>query len=463
MGKTKKGEPQNHAGAFESAEEALDYARGRLKGHGSVDAWELYVEEEDSLSIESRDGAVESLSSARSMGLAMRVMIGGRVGFSFTNDLFPDSLGRMVEDAVDASAHMSEDSFPGFTPPPDDGWPELAIADPEIANKPREEKIKRAMEIEAAAMAYDPRVTRVRGAEYEESIGRVWIANSRGLYAGYGSTLVSASVEAVAEDNGEAQAAYEFETVHHYDMLDGARVGEDAASKAVGLLGGGPVPSGRYPVVLTPAAAAGIISVLAPSVFGDAVEKHRSWLCGKLGEKVASAAVTVVDDGLLEQGPGAAPFDDEGEPSRRTVVIRDGVLESFIYDVGYGARAGKGSSGNGFRPAYYMPPAVDTTNWMLLPGKVSEAGLVSQVDNGILVQEFLGLHTADPVAGEFSLGVVGRRIEGGKVAAPVLGVAMAGGFSEVLLRIEAVADRMKFWGDTGAPAVLIGEMDISGQ
>jgi PmbA protein len=448
--------------AMAGSEEVLDYTRRLCADAAGVSAWEVYLEEEQSLSIEVREGEVESLTAARSRGLAVRVIRNGRMGFSFTNDFFPAALRETVAQAKAAADHVAINGVSGFTAPPPDGWPALAIEDRSLATVPREAKIERARALEAAALKADPRVKRTRAAEYEEILGRVWVVNSAGLATAGATTLVSASIEVVAEDGDEAQSAYEFETVHYYDMLNEAKVGAEAARKAAALLGGRPLKPGRYPVVLSPEAAAGLISVLAPAVCGDAVAKQRSWLAGRQGKRVASAAVTLVDDGRWEAGPGAFPFDDEGAASRTTTVVRDGVLENFLYDSYYGAQNGPGTTGNGLRAAYYLPPGVDVTNWVLLPGDESEESLIRQVDRGVLIIDFLGLHTADPVTGEFSLGAQGFRIEHGRVGEPVTGIAIAGGLEELLERVEAVADRVRFSEDAGAPAVLIGRLDISG-
>jgi PmbA protein len=422
----------------------------------------LYLEQEEELAIEAREGEVESLTSARTRGLGMRVLCGGRLGFSFTNNLSSAEMELVADRALAAARHMSDDAFPGFVPAPANGLPELKINDTSLAAVPRSEKIKKAMMIEAAALAVDPRVKRVRGAEYQEVSSRVRIINSAGADLESLSTLVSASVEVVAEDRADAQSSYEFETVHYYDMLDVEMVGREAARRAVALLGGGSLAPGQYPVVLSPMAAAALLSVLAPAAFGDAVLKNRSWLAGRQGQAVASKLVTVVDDPLNAAGPGAQPFDDEGSVSRTTTVIAEGVLERFLYDVWYGGRAGVGSSGNGVRGSYAAPPEVSSTNWILLPGRSSESDLIGQVDDGLYVVDFMGLHTADSASGEFSLGAQGFRIVKGKLGDPVARVALAGELEEVLAGVEAVSDTVKFSGDSGSPAVLIGRLDLSG-
>lgn len=222
------------------------------------------------------------------------------------------------------------------------------------------------------------------------------------------------------------------------------------------------MPPGKYPAVLAPNAAAGLIAAIASAACGDAVFKRRSWLANRMGSRVASPAVTIVDDGLWQEGPGAFPFDDEGIRSTRTEVIGEGVLGSYLYDMRYGHRSGAGSTGNGMRPSYYLPPRVDTGNWMLLPGGCGEAVLIGQVEDGLYLQELMGAHTVDQVTGEFSLGACGLRILKGKTAGPVTGIAIAGTLEELLQGVEAVGDRVKFSGDAGSPAILIGKIDVSG-
>jgi PmbA protein len=288
------------------------------------------------------------------------------------------------------------------------------------------------------------------------------IVNSEGVNARASSTLCSGSLEAVAEEHGEAQAADEFETVHHYDKLSVESIGREAARKAAGLLGAGKSKSAKMPIVLDAESACGFLSVLAYAVCADAVDKGRSWLSGKRGEKIASDAVNIVDDALMVDGPGAFPFDDEGTPGGRTFAVREGRLEGFLYNLYYGNKSGVPSTGNGMRSSFYAPPGVDTSNWVLLPGACSQDDLIRQVDDGLYITELLGLHTADPVTGEFSLGASGYRIEKGKLSGPVTGLAMAGTLGEVLQRVRDMARELKFSGDTGSPAVLIEEVDVSG-
>ncbi|MFO8058410.1 MAG: TldD/PmbA family protein [bacterium] len=445
-----------------SPDEAMEEAERLCRQKRSVSGWELYLENEDHLSIEVREGEVESLVSARTNGFSVRVRSGNRIGLAYTNKLFPGSLQEAIDRACESASYLPEDEHNRFGEPGSAELPELDIVDESLDSIDRQEKIKRAETLERSALSYDPRIKRTRGAEYEEIKSEARIKNSEGVNAKGKATLCSGSLEAVAEENGQAQAADEFETVHHYDKLLADEIGAEAARKAAGLLGAGQAPTGKMPLVLDPESAAGFLSVLASAICADAVDKGRSWLSGKQGEKIASSVVNLVDDGLMTDGPGAFPFDDEGTPCGRTFVVRDGRLESFLYNLYYGSKFGVPSTGNGMRSAFYLPPSVDTSNWVMLPGRCECEDLIRKVDAGLYITELLGLHTADPVTGEFSLGASGYRIEKGTLGGPVTGLAIAGSLQEVLYKVADVGCNLKFSGDTGSPAILIEEVDVSG-
>ncbi len=445
-----------------SPDEAMDIAQRICRDKPGLSGWEVYLENEDHLSIEVREGEVESLISARTNGLSVRVKYGNRIGLAYTNKLFPASLQETADRAAESASYLPEDEYACFARPSSSEWPSPDIFDRGLDEIPREEKIRRAERLEKSALDFDPRIKRTRGATYDEITTETRILNSEGVKARAACTLCSGFLEAVAEENGQAQAAEEFETVHYYDKLSVDRIGREAALKATGLLGAGPAPGGKMPVVLDPESAAGFLSILAYAVCADAVDKGRSWLSEKQGEKIASSAVDIVDDGLMAEGPGAFPFDDEGTPSARIYVVRQGRLESFLYNLYYATKAGVQSTGNGMRSSFYVPPGVDTSNWVLLPGKRGLDELIRQVDAGLYITELLGLHTADPVTGEFSLGACGYRIEKGRLSGPVTGLAIAGTLEEVFQRVTEVAGDLKFSGDTGSPAMLIEEVDVSG-
>lgn len=437
--------------------EAMESVRGALRQRG-VGAWEIYLSRERTWNVEVKEQEVESLSAALHSGMGLRVLESGRMGFAYSSDLSPGALAGMVDLARSSAAEVSPDPLYSFAGPDSEPAEPLRIYDGSRAERPESEKIERAKTLEAAALAVDPRLARVRKAEYHESEEEVLLWTSEGLDRRGRSTLCMGSLGAVAEANGDSQIAWELDFSHYYDKLDCAAIGRTAANQAVGLLGAKPVPSRRCPMVLRPEPAAELLGVLA-----EAVLKHRSWLLDRMGRPVAAPMVAIVDDGRCEAAPDAFPFDGEGERCRRTEVVAGGKLNSYLYDRYHGRRMGAAGTGNSQRESFTAPPTVGASCFYLEPGREPGAALVAGLGAGIVVEQLLGIHLADPVTGEFSVGIVGHLVEAGKLAAPVTGMALSGQIGELFAKVEAVGSDLRFFGEMGSPSLLVGDVAFSGR
>ena len=442
--------------------EAMDHACKALSA-GGIGAWELYLHQEQTFNVEVKDQAVESLEGAKHAGMALRLIESGRMGFSYTSDLSPAALEELVARARAAGREVSPDPLFSFAEPDPAPMSQLAIHDSSLAGRPESDKIARAAALESAALAFDPRLKRVRKAEYSETEDEICLWTSEGLQRRDRRTLCLASLGAVAEAGADSQIAWELDFSHLYDKLNVASIGRRAAAKAVGLLGAGPVPSRRCPIVLEPEPAAELLGVLAEAASAEAVVKNRSWLAGKLGQRVASPAVTILDDGRFEDAPDCFPFDGEGERSRRTVVVEDGRLDSFLFDRYRGRQMGAASTGNSRRESFTVPPQVGTSCFFIRPGREEGRALVGQLSRGVLVEQLLGIHLADAVTGEFSVGCVGHLVERGERGAPVSGVVLSGQVGKLFNRVEAVGSDLRFFGEMGSPSLLIGKVALSGK
>lgn len=443
-------------------EQILERTREALDRAG-VDAWEIYFLAEDTFSVEVKEQAVEALQAARHCGLAVRVIARGRMGFAFGSDLGEAAAADLAARATASAAEVSPDENFSFTGPDPDPLPELPLYDPERRSRRPDEKIERAMALEAAAMAEDRRVKRVRKAEYTETEEEVFLWTSHGLRRRCRSTLFRGSLGAMAEGEGDAQIAYEVDFSRFYARLDLAAIGRRAAAKAVSLLGAKPAASRSCPMVLTPETAAELLQVLAAAVSAEAVAKGKSWLADSLGRPILSPVMTVVDDGLHPAAPGSFPFDGEGERSRRTTVFEAGTLNSFLFDRYHARKLGGRSTGNSARAGYAAPPAVGESCFYLEPGRDSAAALISRMGRGVVVEELLGVHLADEVTGDFSLGCVGHLVEGGKIGAPFSGMALAGQLGDLFRAAEAVGNDLRFFGEVGSPSLLVGKVSLSGR
>ena len=250
--------------------------------------------------------------------------------------------------------------------------------------------------------------------------------------------------------------------------LDAEAAGLEAATKAAGLLGAAPCPSGRYTVVFDREVAAAVLSVIAQALSAEAVQKGRSLFAGRVGEQVAAAQVSLVDDGLHPEGMATAIFDDEGVPHEKTPLIEQGVLRGFLQNSYTARKAGDGarSTGNASRGSYRAAPGVAPTNLVLASGAGTLQELFSRVDRGVYVVNVIGLHSgANPVNGQFSVGATGHLIEAGVRGRPVREITIA---SDMLSLLANVVDRaddgrwIPMYGSVLTPSVAIADVTVSG-
>ncbi|MDO8444747.1 MAG: TldD/PmbA family protein [Deltaproteobacteria bacterium] len=424
--------------------------------------FEIYINATSSLSIESKEGKVDSFEVSRQAGASLRVFDKGRQGFSFCTDFGNGGIKRMVDDAALSCQHTTLDEFRVL---PDMGSPipSVSVYDEGMKDVLEEEKIDRAKALERAALSFDMRMKRVRKAAYSEAEYEVYLLNSKGIDVSHKGTYCSASISALAEEGSESEMGSDFDFSRSYKGLDVEKVGRRAAENGVQLLGGRRIKTVRCPVVLENSVAADFLGVLASSFIADSVQKGKSLLAGKIGTTVGSELLNVFDDGLYPGGLGTAPVDGEGLPRQRTPLIQSGILKGYLYDTYSAAKDKVKSTGNAVRGGIKAPPACGLTNLYIEKGDFSRDALFNTAGTGLFVTEVMGMHTANPVSGDFSVGAAGIWIENGKRAYPVKGVAIAGNVMDVLKSVTAVGSDLRFFGKIGAPSLLISDLTISGE
>lgn len=422
---------------------------------------EAYLTAGEELSIEVRDQQVEALTTARDQGLGVRVIYDHRVGFAFTTDFSPAALDACIEQAL-ANARQATADEHNCLPARYPGYPALDLWDPEITSTPLEKKIELAKEIERQARAYDPRVKITESCSYNDSRYLVALANSRGITAAYHAANCGASTFVVAVENGESQTGFGLSYGLKFKNIDPARVGREGAGKAVRMLGARRVNTQRAAVVFDPYVATNFLGVIAPALAADAVQKGKSLFRGRVGQQVAAPVINLIDDGCRPDGIASSPFDGEGVPTEHTVLIEKGVLRCFLHNTYTAARDGVSSTGNGARGSFKTTPEVGTTNFYIEAGSRPPEEIIKEIPKGLYVTEVMGMHTANPISGDFSVGATGIWIEKGELTTPVRGVAIAGNIIGLLEAIDAVADDLTFFGATGAPTIRIASMTISG-
>lgn len=421
---------------------------------------EIYISKSKELTIEVANGQVETLKNAEEHGLGIRVFVDHRLGYAYTSDLSPAALEVALDRAILNAEKTFSDPY-NRLPKPVSDHRELALYDPSIENTPVEEKIQLALDMEKAAKEYDPRVKITESCTYQDSQYLVTLANSEGVLTGYRGAYCGCFAFVVAEENGDAQTGFGLQFELKYADLDPVKVGREAAEKAVRMLGAEKINTQKAPVVLDPYVATNFLGVLAPALSAEAVQKGKSLFAGKLGTQVCSSLISIIDDGALPGAIMSAPFDGEGVSTGRTALIEKGTLKNFLHNSYTAAKDGVTSTGNAVR-SFKSTPEVGTTNFFIEAGSVSRDELLSGIEQGFYVTEVMGMHTANPISGDFSVGASGLWIEKGKLTKAVRGVAIAGNLLSLLEQVDCVADDLTFFVGRGAPTVRIKEMTISG-
>jgi PmbA protein len=435
-----------------------------------LDGYELYESQSSFFDVDSKDAKVDHFEASHSWGMAVRVLNKQRMGFSYITSPRLSRLQATIEDAIAGGAATAPDPCLDIAPALKETPTGLAIFDETLENVPEEAKIEKAMKLEEAARSVDPaRIKKVRKASYQEVRSRKTLVNSNGLRFSYAATFVSVSVTVVAESSEESEVGWDFDYSHFLHDLDVESVGRSAGKKALEKLGGRRIPSGVYPVLLNNRVASEFLSPLTHSFLAEQVHKGKSPLKGRLGETFFSPLLSIVDDGLLPRGVSTSPVDGEGMPRRRTSLVIGGEICGFLYDRCWSNRENLSlagprieSTGNSRRPGINSPPVLGISNFFIDPGQFSSPALMRALDRGVMIEEVMGLHTVDPISGDFSLGCSGYWVERGEKVHPVKSIAMAGNLFELFRNVIAVGEDLRFLGGVGSPSLLIRNLEISG-
>jgi PmbA protein len=443
--------------------EILDTVLERARAKGAPDV-EVFAERSTSRRIKVYRQEVEQLTAAQRCGLGVRVFSGGAVGHAYTSDLSDGALDAVVQRAIDHAAVSDPDEF-AAVPEPAGEPADVHPFDERLTQATDEDRIELAMSVEAAALAADSRVKTVEDTMYADGDGEVFIASSTGMRGSYRANQCYAFAYVLAEEDGQVETGYAYTVGRALEELDPAGCGREAAERACRLLGARKCASMKAPVVLDPFVSAAFFGVLSSALTADSVQKGRSLFAGREGQQVAGEILELVDDGTLADGLDSAPFDGEGTPCRRTPLIGGGVLQGFLYDTYTGRKAGRASTGNGLRGSYSGLPGVRPTNLVVSGPVTPVADIIAGMERGVLVTDAVGVHSgANPISGEFSVGISGVLIEGGKLTTPVREVTLAGDIITMLTSVRAMGDDARWvpGGSILTPSVVIDGMAIGG-
>jgi PmbA protein len=418
------------------------------------------------LSAKVRKGEPELVEEAGTRSAGMKVIQAKRVASTSTSDLTEAGIERFVSDAIELVGLSQEDPFAGPADPallcdPAQA-PDLELYDPAGGAVDAGRAIALAREGEAAALAFDPRISNSEGATFGRTAGGVAIVLSSGFRARYKGSYASLNVVPVAADEGGKNRRGYHWTARRFlaDLDPAADVGREAARRTLRKLGAKTVSTCEVPVVFDPDSARSILGMLAGCVMGSAIWRKSSYLVGREGTRVASDLVTVIDDPLLPRAPGSRPFDGEGLASRKNVVVEKGMLRTYLCDSYSARKLGRQSTGSASRGGG-AGVGPSTSNFILQPGKDSNEAIVKGTARGLYVTEMMGFGF-NAVTGDFSRGAAGFWIENGELTYPVSEVTISLNVDDLWQRIDAVGSDLDMRTATAAPTLRVSRMTVAG-
>jgi len=424
---------------------------------------EVYVARSRSTNVKAYDGAVEALSSAQSMGVGIRVIVGGRQGFALAGTLDDDVIVTTLADARDNVRYGEPVEFvalarpDGVAPVVQELWMD------EVLSFPNERKIDLAIELERRVRGADARISGIRTSSFADSAGESAVATSTGI-ATYGrATFCSLSVTALARNNGETTVGNGHDLARRPNDLDLSHAADDAVLRATRLIGATKPASQRITVVLEPRLASIIMGIVGGTLGGDAVSKRRSPFADRTGDTIASPLLGIIEDPTDSRSFSADTHDGEGLACRPTTLISAGVLQGFLHNTYTARRMGASSTASAVR-GVRSTPGVGAVALQMVPGSLPADALLASVESGIFVQSLSGLHSGvNAISGDFSVGVEGLMIRNGALAEPVREATLGSTIQRLLTDIVAVGSDLEWLpGGYGAATLVIDGVTLSG-
>lgn len=421
--------------------------------------YEVYLERKKRTTIESADEKLENLLKAEEGGLGVRVFKNKRMGFAYTTDLEESA----VKECVRVAMQMCDIT------PPDEGFALGSCVnygrlstyrDEEGLSRPLEEKIELTIDLERKAKELDSRVKGVRKISLKETEMEVLCFSSCGLSYEYGGTWYTLLMAVLAEEKGDSSISYEFAGARALSDLPVEEMLKDVVFKATATLQPSQIETTRMPAVLFREASAMLLEAFSQLFLGDALVKGKTFLKGAEGQEVFSQKLTIVDDGTIERGFMSLPVDAEGYAPRKKVVVEKGVFRGFLHSTYTALKAGAEPTGNSVREGFRSLPVSGITNLYIQPGERKLEELLEE--EVFLITDLMGLHTVDPVSGDFSLGASGIIYRHGKKHKSVRGVVIGGNIKELWSSVLEIANDLRFYGNVGSPSILVESITVGG-
>lgn len=435
---------------------------GRIKEKNNVEA-EVYLSRTKGLSIEVEKQKIKAFEKSDDLGIGIRIFDDGRGGFSCCSGISEEIIDQSIENALKSLSYSGKEISRKLPDNKNVRYAESSPYTAKLNDVQVESKIDAAMKLEKYGLDFDRKITKTNKSSYQESEFEVIVQNTLGINFRHTGSMCGCSITFIAEENGTMETGWEVDSGKSFKDLDLKKTGITAAKKAVMMIGAKPISTGTYPVIFDNIVTMEFLALLSSSLCADQIQKGKSMFQNKIGLQVASEILTIEDNGFHDDAVTCFSGDSEGVPVKGTTLIEKGILKNFLYDTYTANKEKRESTGNGFRTSYKGTPSVGISNLFIKADKsVSFDEMLSSMGRGLLVTEAIGVHTADPVTGDFSFGVEGMLIESGKISSPVRGIMIAGNIIEMIKNIEMIENRLRFLGRIGAPAIKISGLSVSG-
>lgn len=432
--------------------EIADKAQKAVKN--SCDAYEIYIEESKSIELDSRKEELNFAKEEIDCGVGIRVIKDNKVGFAFTSDMnkIKEAAMQSIENTklnkVDENYAFAEvEKVPEIKKVYDKKFNDLSLDE----------------SIEFLKNTIDTTIDQgcdITGSGFSASEGRSLIINSNGVSIEDEGTGFGIGLSVTIQKDGQIATAYNSQSSRFFD-LDGEKLAIEVCNLAKSSLDTKPIDTNDYDVVLDYYATTGLLQTFISAFNGENVMRGRSILKDKMGMEIANPNLTIVDNPLLENGMCTSKCDGEGSVSEKTELVKDGVLNSFIYDIYTANKQGVKTTSNGLRGSYLTTPMISPTN---VEFKFDEMKDLSEIDKGVLTTSVLGAHTANPISGDFSVEASNAfKIENGELTDPINKAMISGNIFEIMKKVEGLKSEIKQYGQFIIPKLLVHDLRVVGQ
>lgn len=427
-----------------------------------IKEYELYYQSAASTSVSAFQHEINQFTGATEGGVCFRCIVGGKMGYASTEALTEQQAELIVEKAADNATVLESEEQVFLC---EGGQTYTPLEDRGCVMPFTEEIVNKVLETQEKLYAADPAVIDGCQTQGVAESCEIAIYNSKGLDLQSKTNLTGMVVVAVVTDGKEMANDFQVKLAK-FDTIDTDKLTTEAVKCALSKLGGEVAPTGQYPVVFSPEAMSDLLQTYASIFSSRAAQKGLSKLSGKEGEKIASDAVTIVDDPFHPDAPMPRAFDAEGSPTYKKNLIEKGVFQTLLYNLKTAAVDGKKTTGNASKSDYASAVGISPFTMYLAAGDMTEEELLQKAGNGVYINSLGGLHAgANAVSGDFSLQSAGFMIENGRKTTAVKSFTVAGNFYELLQNVTAVASNLELPGMAhfGSPSVLVDGLSIAGK